>query len=231
MGHDQGKTDKEAHNVSDEDDEPEFKEDAVKRRRPLRTEIETLIEPHRHSPEQKPPFKVEELIVMAVICSDVVTLTKPAIFGWIIYTFQYYSTLAVQQYVRYMEDGLFGGRGPLDIVVDDFYEIFNSRGNPLTERWRSGNDGGTIYSIMPEEARRILRERLNPPPGSSSPLLSRPSMSGQSSSSSDCTLSAAKSSRSSCRRAFCFPNLFERVLRLRLRPASSRIEPTPVSDK
>lgn len=153
---------------SDEEDEPEFLEDAVKNRLPLRAKIEKLIKPHRHSTDQKPPFSVKELIVMAVICSDTIAPREPVIFGWIIYTFQYYSTLAVQQYVQYMEDGLFGGRGVLDIVVEGFYKFFNSRGNPLIPRWREGEE--TVYSITPEKARSILCPHLEPRSRSSSSL-------------------------------------------------------------
>lgn len=223
MGQDQREYDKEDQHESDEGDEPEFHESAVKNRLSLRTEIENLISPHRHSSDQKPPFSVKELVVMAVICSDTIGTTEPAIFGWIIYTFQYCCTLAVQQYVQYMVDGLFGGIGVPNIVVDYFYVD-----SQLTRRRRDGEEA--VYSITPEEARTILKERLEPPPRSSSPR-SRPNLPSQSSPCSDCSSSAAKSSQPSRRRASCFPDLFGRVLRLRLRPASSRIEPTIVSDK
>ena len=83
MGQDQRESDEVNQHESDEEDEPEFKADAVEKCRPLRSEIERLIEPHRHSCDQKPPFSVKELIIMAVICSDTIGTTKPAILGWI----------------------------------------------------------------------------------------------------------------------------------------------------
>lgn len=61
----------------------------------IRTQINQLVGPHRHTAIE-PPFSAGELIVMAVLCSNTSYLSREEIEEWIISTFQFYADWKVR---------------------------------------------------------------------------------------------------------------------------------------
>lgn len=124
-----------------------------------------LIEPYRHS-DDSPPFSVAELVVMAIICSDKSYPHKSDIFAWIIYTFRYYSALAVPQYVNWMSGCLYGWIGCAHNVVHGFQKVFRQYEVPLIQHSYPLDefDGDpSTWTIKPSQARLFLFSHLERP--------------------------------------------------------------------
>lgn len=144
-------------------------------RRSLRTEIEALIEPHRCS-DQKPPFSVAELAICSIVCNDICYPTKGEIFAWIIYTFRYYSSLAISGYIKYVASIVEFKRRDCGDIVHEFEEVFKEYEVPLIERRRKikspptwaqikqqSEDKPSTWTAKPSQARLILFSHLERP--------------------------------------------------------------------
>lgn len=140
-------------------------EAAMESRRSLRTEIETLIEPHRHS-DQEPPFSAAELVIMAIICNDEsVTPYRSEIFPWVMHTFRYYSSLAIPAYVKYMTstmDRRYFHNEELKNVVKGFEKVFEEYEVPLIQI-KGDYPWLTEWGSKPSQARLFLLSHLEPP--------------------------------------------------------------------
>lgn len=150
--------------------------DVMGSRRSLRTEIEALIEPHRCS-DQKPPFSVAELVICSIICNDICYPTKGEIFAWIIYTFRYYSSLAISGYIKYVASVVEWQETDSGDFVHEFTQVFKEYEVPLVERhrkfkppttWaqvieRQSEDRSSTWTVKPSQARLFLFSHLERP--------------------------------------------------------------------
>ncbi|KAK5729149.1 hypothetical protein LTR15_002291 [Elasticomyces elasticus] len=66
----------------------------------LKTEIEQVLVPYTTDPTKKPPFPIEELIVMAGVCSGKSPITGEDALEWIVQTFPYYTQAVLRKHVR-----------------------------------------------------------------------------------------------------------------------------------
>lgn len=88
----------------------------------IRDEIQACIWPSLNV-DELPPFTVPELFVMAILTSEKEALTFPELMKWIVTTFQYYKTMALDQYVECGTYDEGAAESPCN-VVDGFAAAF-----------------------------------------------------------------------------------------------------------
>ncbi|CAK4014072.1 Hypothetical predicted protein [Lecanosticta acicola] len=130
--------------------------EVLRSRKPLREEIEVLIDPYRNSTEE-PPFTSDELVVMTIISSDFVWMSKEEIFRAIITTYPYFIARAVDHSVHRLRR-----YDDTDCIMDPKDEV-----EFLEKRLCKERKGIFRFLDLPAEIRNSIYEELlvYPSPG------------------------------------------------------------------
>ena len=101
----------------------------------VRTEIRAVIERYKRV-DYRPPFTTPELIVMAILCSDEEALAPRGIMRWIVSTFDFYRSKALEEYLKcaVTESNYNGNYDRPGMAVEGFEKAFDDWETPLVDR-------------------------------------------------------------------------------------------------
>lgn len=133
-------------------------------RKPLRDEIEKLISSYRSSsPLEKPPVSPQELVIMAIICSNQPCLTVKDIMMWISAAFPFYLSKMAETCAEHMQRNFQAGNTMAYTPPPGVFEVADALRAYEVPLGEIGDEDGTCYwTTTPPQARIFLRRWLEP---------------------------------------------------------------------